>query len=428
MEFTQIPMVYIDSILKDTRHHLYPAYMRLEEDERTYGPGQEPYTKLKKPRTTSSIWTDEYIVAILSREDTTADTMMVLRELQAARKTRRKAGEKRQAERQVELAEEENIRKSEAEGTMLECGCCCGDFPMNRMVHCENDRLRHWFCRVCSKQMAENEIGNSKYKISCMSMEGCEYGFSREMKGHFLDDKATIALDRNEQEEMLRLAGIENLESCPFCPYAAEYPPIEQERLFHCQAPDCERVSCRLCKLESHIPKTCAESAKDNGLSIRRQIEEAMSAALIRRCNKCGTPFVKEEGCNKMTCTRGGCFNVQCYVCSKSCSYDHFNDRARGGKPGNCPLFESVEERHQEEVKKAEMEALAKVRAEHPEYTEEDLKVKVSENVKKDEERRRANDPRIQAHGGHNYNPIPPAGAFLHQHLHRAHIGMIIIF
>jgi hypothetical protein len=82
-------------------------------------------------------------------------------------------------------------------------------------------------------------------------------------------------------------------------------------------------------------------------------------------------------------------------VCSKSCDYDHFDDQGRGGKAGNCPLFESVETRHDAEVSKAEKEALEQVRAEHPEYTEDDLKVKVSEDVKKDDERRKAGDPRL---------------------------------
>jgi TRIAD3 protein (E3 ubiquitin-protein ligase RNF216) len=34
-----------------------------------------------------------------------------------------------------------------------------------------------------------------------------------------------------------------------------------------------------------------------------------MSAALIRHCNKCKHPFIKEQGCNKMTCTH--CRNLQ---------------------------------------------------------------------------------------------------------------------
>jgi len=408
-------MVFIDLTLKETRNHLFPAYLILEDAERNWDPARPLYSKIKKPRTANPYWTPETVEATLSRDDSTADTMLALRELQAVRRVRKKADDKRQAERQAELDEEENLRRAEAEGTMLECGCCFGDFPLNRMVHCDDDHVPHWFCRACAKQTAETEIGNSKYKIKCMSMDGCNAGFSRHMKAQFLDEKLSIALDRNEQEEMLRLAGIENLASCPFCPFAAEYPPVEQDREFRCQAPDCERISCRLCNLESHIPKTCEESAKENGLSVRRQIEEAMSAAIIRTCNKCGTPFIKEEGCNKMTCTRSGCYNVQCYVCSKSCSYDHFNDRSRGGKPGNCPLFESVEERHQEEVKKAEKEALEKVRAEHPEYTEEDLKVKVSDNVLKDEERRKANDPRNLPPLAGAVQRVPPAGVFQQQ-------------
>lgn len=216
---------------------------------------------------------------------------------------------------------------------------------------------------------------------------------ANDTRSQFLDEMTKIALERCEQEANLRMAGIENLASCPFCPYAAEYPPVEIDKEFRCQAPDCEKISCRLCKLESHIPKSCEEHAKENGLSIRRQIEEAMSAALIRKCNKCSAPFVKDEGCNKMTCTQ--CRNIQCYVCSKSCGYDHFNDASRGGRPGNCPLFESVEQRHSDEVNKAEKEALERVRAEHPEYSEDDLKIKVSEVVTKDEERRKANDPRL---------------------------------
>lgn len=193
------------------------------------------------------------------------------------------------------------------------------------------------------------------------------------------------------------MAGIENLASCPFCPYAAEYPPIEENHEFKCQAPECQRVSCRLCNLDSHIPKSCEEHAKENGLSLRRQIEEAMSAALIRKCNKCSTPFVKEEGCNKMICTRKGCFSVQCYICSKSCSgYDHFDDINRGGKAGNCRLFENVEQRHDEEVMEAEKAALEKIRAIHPEYTEEDFKIKMSEEVLKDDDRRKLRDSRLR--------------------------------
>lgn len=210
-----------------------------------------------------------------------------------------------------------------------------------------------------------------------------------------------IALDRAEAEANLRNAGIENLESCPFCPFAMEYVPVYEDKEFRCQHPECLEVSCRLCREKTHIPKTCEEYRRDQGISVRHRVDEAMSRALIRNCNKCNTPFIKEEGCNKMTCTQSGCRNIQCYICSKSCDYNHFNDPGRGGKIGNCPLFDAkgVHDRHENEVSEAQKAAMAEVLAEHPEYTEEDLQLKVSERVKADEEARKGKDPgRPHAH------------------------------
>ena len=90
-----------------------------------------------------------------------------------------------------------------------------------------------------------------------------------------------------------------------------------------------------------------------------------------------------------MTCTRSGCRNVQCYVCSKSCDYSHFDDSSRGGKKGNCPLFDDVEKRHEQEVKAAEEEARKRVTEDVPGVDADLLKIEFSENVKKDEERRK---------------------------------------
>ncbi|CAD6446345.1 261b9e22-de22-4335-8a77-c434bd1d6adc [Sclerotinia trifoliorum] len=392
-EFPQTSMAFIDSTLFSSGHRLFTAYRTLEEVHRTFDVANPPYNKIKNLRRMPLEYREERLEEAISG-NLSPEKMEIFKELQACRNIRKSAESRRLAEREAQLAEEENERRAIVEGTMSECACCYCDYPLNRMVHCNSEEVLHWFCRGCARQTAETEIGNSKYELSCMSTDGCKAGFSLEQRNQFLDELTITALERNEAEAVLRMADIENLASCPFCPFAAEYPPVEINREFRCQAPDCEKVSCRLCKLESHIPMTCAENAKANGLSVRRQIEEAMSAAMIRNCNKCGTPFVKEEGCNKMTCTRNGCYNVQCYVCSKSCNYDHFNDIRRGGKQGNCPLFESVEDRHNNEVRQAEKEALEKVRAEHPEYTEDDLKIKMSENVTKDDEKRKAMNPR----------------------------------
>jgi TRIAD3 protein (E3 ubiquitin-protein ligase RNF216) len=235
--------------------------------------------------------------------------------------------------------------------------------------------------------MAETQIGLSKYRLDCMSTDGCAGSFGMDQKEIFLDKHSMTALDRIEQEAVLREAGIDNLETCPQCPFAAEYPPIDEDKEFRCLNPDCAVTSCRSCRKETHVPKTCAEAALDNGHSARHEIEEAMSAALIRTCNKCSAPFIKENGCNKMTCTK--CRNIQCYVCSKSCQYNHFNDTSRGGKTGNCPLFDDgygVEKRHQDEVRAAEEQARKTALEKHPEVQADLLEFQLSDKVKKDEE------------------------------------------
>lgn len=91
-----------------------------------------------------------------------------------------------------------------------------------------------------------------------------------------------------------------------------------------------------------------------------------------------------------MTCTRGGCNNVQCYICHKSCDYSHFNDRNRGGKAGNCPLFdESIEQRHENEVREAEKKTRQQILEAGANFDEELLDVKVSYKVKEDDARRK---------------------------------------
>ena len=90
-----------------------------------------------------------------------------------------------------------------------------------------------------------------------------------------------------------------------------------------------------------------------------------------------------------MACTAAGCHNVQCYVCSKSCDYAHFDDEVRGGKKGNCPLWDVVEQRHEDEVKAAEEKARKLVAEENPDVDVEVFKINFSENVKADDKRRK---------------------------------------
>src|SRR5436190_20393828 len=98
-----------------------------------------------------------------------------------------------------------------------------------------------------------------------------------------------------------------------------------------------------------------------------------MTAALIQKCNKCAKPFVKESGCNKMTCS---CGNLQCYVCGESIrDYKHFEVPRKDGK--RCPLHEANDERLDTKIKKAQEDAVKKVLEEKEGLNEEDIKVQI---------------------------------------------------
>jgi len=382
----------VEKLLKDNKDRMYASFMVCDKACSTGSCSIKSF-RLKHGAPSKRIDAESQLL-----DNHSEGARAALKEFRAAKAVVEARAAREAEERRRQQEEIDNMEQAKLNGTITECECCCDEFALNRMIHCNGDSI-HWFCRDCAKRMAENEIGLSKYHLACMSMDGCEAGFDKDQRDLFLDEKLSVALDRIEKEAVLRLAGIENLETCPNCPYAAEYPPIEVNKEFRCENPECGKVTCRHCRLDTHIPKSCEEAAREVGHSARRVIEEAMSAAMIRKCNKCGTPFIKEAGCNKMTCTRSGCRNVQCYVCSKSCDYSHFDDAARGGKRGNCPLFESVEQRHQDEVNAAMEEARKKVADENPDVKADLLEIKFSERVKEDEERRMAANPPPPAAG-----------------------------
>jgi hypothetical protein len=208
-------MNFMDAVINQSKRRLFPAYKILDEAQRTWDVADPPYKKIRSHRKSALglglKYSPQDIANVFKTETTPAGVPTAwlpalketLNELNAARKMKQKADAKLQAERQIQMAEEDNIARAIAEKTMFECGCCVSEFPLNRMIHCENDEDIHWFCRACARTMAEHEIGNQKYKLQCMSMDGCEAEFAKDQMRVFLDEKAMIALGRLHPLEKL---------------------------------------------------------------------------------------------------------------------------------------------------------------------------------------------------------------------------------
>ena len=164
-------------------------------------------------------------------------------------------------------------------------------------------------------------------------------------------------LERRQAEEVSS-AGLENLVTCPFCPYQTIMENID-DKILACRNPDCGRESCRLCKESNHVPLRCEEVKKKRKgeEEARKKIEEQLTEAMIRECWKCKVKYLKEEGCNKMTCPK--CGSKMCYLCKEPVSdYTHFY--GQGGEPSatrKCPLWTDTRQLHAQEVASAAAKA-----------------------------------------------------------------------
>ena len=92
---------------------------------------------------------------------------------------------------------------------------------------------------------------------------------------------------------------------------------------FQCQSPVCAVPSCLRCLKIWNDPHICHESAV---LSLRTTIEAARTAALKRTCPHCGLGFIKDSGCNKLTCV---CGYAMCYICRQGLERGHGNESYR---------------------------------------------------------------------------------------------------
>nr|XP_019012339.1 uncharacterized protein I206_03186 [Kwoniella pini CBS 10737]OCF51120.1 hypothetical protein I206_03186 [Kwoniella pini CBS 10737] len=262
--------------------------------------------------------------------------------------------EKADAEEARRLATEQAL----AGGAGIECGCCFDETLLEEMIQCNEG---HLFCRQCAKTHAETKLGEQSVSILCMDQSGCTSPFSESELSRLLPSKSLQLYHRLKQAKDLEQAEIEGLESCPSCPYAAVIDN-PHEKLFRCMNEDCGQVTCRGCRRQEHIPRSCAEVEADLKLNHRHTVEDAMSEALIRRCPKCEKPYIKESGCNKIYCTK--CNTISCYVCQEVVQgYEHFDqnpaESSQPKHPGKCKLWDRQEKEQEIEAVRAARDAAA---------------------------------------------------------------------
>ena len=396
--FTHVPTHAVFKIVHQNRA-VFTSYIYLHEAERDYySKPQRPYIRHRQPRINLE---KKYARGPHEQRDEQRYAQMV-NELQAAKQHVVREEIKVTKQKVNEEAEATNLAVHRASGSLIECQCCFDDeIPMNRSVGCESASDMHFFCHGCVSRLADNQIGAMKYEMLCMDGSGCKASLSVEGVAQAVSIKTLDKLAFNQQQAEIAAAGIEGLEQCPFCDFKAICEPVEQDRIFNCQNPDCGRATCRRCNQDAHCPRTCEEVKAGKGLDARHRIEEARSNRVMRKCPKCSVKIIKELGCNKMICT--SCRSIMCYACNaditkgKEGGYEHFN------KPGSkCKLYdEPGVDRHDAEADEAEKEAIKSAKAEDAELDEKQLQIETGPGQKKAKPGRQAQPGFPQVHFEH---------------------------
>lgn len=226
---------------------------------------------------------------------------------------------------------------------------------LKKQASCDTFAARRFNCVVCMEAVlgAGHDCGLSCGSFVC---DGCLFTYvhtelyeatkavrkcvSTECKGVYGHDPLARVLGLHYQK-FLAVEATQLFEGAVFvCPCGSILSYSDGgNTTAHCLL--CSRNTCLACLEPAHGSTSCGNLA-------RQDMDEALSAVVVRVC-PCGKRFVKEEGCNKMTCV---CGKKMCYICRQAISnYDHFCSCPHKESCPNCHIYTDADARDAEHLK-----------------------------------------------------------------------------
>lgn len=86
------------------------------------------------------------------------------------------------------------------------------------------------------------QLGLQKVEIKCMDGSNCDASFENRQIKSFWEETIQI-VEKLRQEKEIENAGLEGLETCPFCSFGCIIERSkEEEKLFRCQGRNCGKI------------------------------------------------------------------------------------------------------------------------------------------------------------------------------------------
>jgi len=226
----------------------------------------------------------------------------------------------------------------------IECDCCYTKYDFIDMIMCDKSS-KHIFCKECINGYVKSGISEKKSTLNCMMYNDCSgtYTMNDVLKcvtDVQIIDQFTDIIHMNQLIGMSKI--LNDFQICPFC---QKYGCVaENIQYIFCKR--CNKEWCTLCKMAKHADVKCGKINDATNIdAIRRIVSETLTNALAHECPNCFTKYIKEDGCNKMTCPT--CGSHSCYICNMLIKpidgkyYYHFVGSGSYDKTtkSTCPLY-----------------------------------------------------------------------------------------
>jgi TRIAD3 protein (E3 ubiquitin-protein ligase RNF216) len=242
------------------------------------------------------------------------------------------------------------VEEFEAMSKLTTCKCCYdASLPNDKLIRCSKatSKNEHLVCGDCIIGSIKSQISSGVASFGCIldthdaSSNACGGMIAMEVFKEKLDAETFTKLNelvevKSASEQATKL---DNYQLCPFCSrYGCVLVP---PAIGDCDK--CGKKWCATCRREEHGSRHCYELEFKLGATLRdrcnmidRMIHEIMTNQTSHKCPSCKATFIKEEGCNKITCNK--CHAYSCYVCGEfiphEVGYRHF-----GASQGLCILW-----------------------------------------------------------------------------------------